>query len=220
MEQTTKPKDSIDMISRNEKKLIRWNGIIETIFNRRVPSNCCWDVKEYIIDVLNIVGSEEIGYGTNITYLPISGTTHLEFVNSSYEYGCIDINNILIVKPIKLIFQKYGKNHELSYFRLETMKMEPTSIYKKIDSEFEELVELSPLNYEKIDYWNSGYYIDDDGDEQKLPQGSRPLSRYIKGGAFVTFVIQSPYDKFEKEHPGIHNKLSSDQFSELIAKLA
>jgi serine/threonine-protein kinase len=126
-----------------------------------------------------------------------------------------------IVKPTELTYNSFGDDVDWSYFRLETSGLNLSDIYEhQPGATNEELVELPGGIYIHPDAWETGTYgTDANGNEKRLPSGSRLVFRFTEG-AFVIFAKGSTYNQISETYDGRHNKVSAAAFRGHIAKAA
>jgi hypothetical protein len=208
-----------------EQAMERWNKAINQIFNGPLPSFCEWADKEEIISLINIIGTIEKCSKSNFTYVPFGQLRSLYGAAISNEADCIElltwIDPIIIVKPLKLMFHKFGDNNELSFFRLDTLEMAHTGLYDNLTCGYEILCEYTLRNYGVLK-------IDNMFNEERhynLPVQMRLVARNQAGGAFVSFALTSPYVKLHTAKIGtsiksVHTDMTSQQFISYIEELA
>lgn len=118
------------------------------------------------------------------------------------------------MKCSHLTFHAYGDDPQWYYFRLETSNIKPAGIYEELSSDFEELTELVPGEYEERIIWEFGY-----GDGTVLPKSARLVIIELKG-SFVIFGY-SYYNLAKGEsdaYEGCYNGMNDKQFSEYTQK--
>lgn len=151
-----------------------------------------------------------------------------------------------IVKPKSLTFNSFmptenmpkDAEYEWFYFRLEIEGLKPSGVYdeeedesladpladpidpiKQFFSSNEELVRLPDGELISRSYWDEGYYgHDEDGDELRLPEGSKLIVRELRDGAFVLFGKFSTYNRTPSTYDGRHNKMNPEEFRRHIRK--
>lgn len=202
---------------RYKQDLNNWEKLINSIFNNNVPKRKEWTDLNNIIDILSAIGTNK---AMNHAFMPGGGGDDLSNANSSYENYCIELrfgSSIEIVKPSKLTFHSFENYPDWSYFRLDCTGLLPTGVYNSVGTEFEELTEISPLQYVNRSVWDEGYYgSDENGNPEPLPHGSRTVMRLVKDGALVIFSKSSIYNRIPENYDGIHNKMSNHEFENHI----
>lgn len=202
-------KPQTDFHRRNVKQ---WEDTLKELFSNEIPVHRTWYNKNDIVQILNAIGSVQ-----NLCHLFMPEGGGLDLVGSQHsnEEGCIELNysrdTADIVKPFKLDFYSFGNNYEWAYFRLELNKLEPSGIYPDMDGySSEELTELSPGVYVDRFYLDEGYY-----NGEKLPEGTRCVSRYFEG-TFVIFAKGSIYNRNAGTYDGRQNRMTDKEFYEMI----
>ena len=221
-----------------EKFLPKWETRIKEIFPFGVPSQCVWENKQDIIQVLNKIGLPD---NLNHTFLPSGGGLDLASAKESIEKDCIELNfdgTCDIVKPIKLSFHSFNFDFEWNYFRLDTGDIQPSGVYenlssfsyKKLDGNddhrvesddlfcYEELTELEPGVYLDRGIYEYGYYgSNENGDPVKLPKSARVVTRTFQG-SYVIFCKASLYNANSATYDGRHNRMTDTTFKDHIQK--
>jgi len=101
-----------------------------------------------------------------------------------------------------------------SYFRIESAPLNPISLNKSQEKRFREvLTELRPGEYTIYECWEHN-----DFNVKELPQTARPVVRFFRGD-FLIVRNTSSYLKFPDFYRGIHNKMSADEFKDLVKRL-
>jgi hypothetical protein len=110
----------------------------------------------------------------------------------------------------------------MSYFRLETLPLDPIGDPESTQSVTEELAEIAPLDYRPSWVLDAGYYDhDEDGREIPLPEGTRCVQRWLRG-AFVFFAKGSFYNRLKGKldaYNAQHTTMGADQFHSFVIQL-
>lgn len=203
-----------DINEQIKNSFFMWQAIQEKIFPSVVPTRVIWERLTDIIEILDLLCS----YQVNHMLYPDGGGLDLEFVNSGGEPDTIELipegtrrkERILLVKPLRLVYEGFGKDYEWNYFRLETGGLAPTGI-DIVHHSREDLVELEDTHYIKGFYWEDGIYK-----EKKLPPSARLIHRFLRG-TFLIIQKTSVYNHFDL-YMGLHNQMTTDQFREYVAR--
>ncbi|MCF8070050.1 MAG: hypothetical protein K9L30_15825 [Desulfobacterales bacterium] len=203
-----------------KKNLENWDALLMEIFPEGIPDHYEWSDNKEIIRILNLIGKD---HNSNHTFLPRGGGFDLYGAKLSNENGCIDLQfssskkMAHIIMPEKLIFESFGSPNEFSYFRIETLELNPSGVYEKLHAPYEEVVEVKPLEYIERSHWDEnilGY--DEDGYEIPLPESSRLIIRLLSG-ALVIFAKGSTYNAVSGTYDGRHNKMTGEDFRQYIS---
>lgn len=205
----------------NDQNVLDWKAAIQNIFPETKPTSSYWTALDDIVRVLGHVTARDL----NHTFFPDGGGMDLMGAAKSLENDCIELRwsrrYASIVKPKILQFESFTGFPSLSYFRLETNRLEPwTENFDSSQRLHEELAEVFPMDYRERSVLDAGYYgYDENGDEIPTPKNSRVITRYF-GGSFVIFAKGSAYNGLKGKHDaynGQHNKLSASEFRKFIA---
>lgn len=193
---------------------VKWLDLLKRIFPIQIPEICRWTTNTDICEVLNIISQYE---NTSHMFIPRGGGMDLLGADFAGENGCIELlhGNTTIVKPSSLTFHAVGDDPQWYYFSFETLQLKPSGIYEKLDSNYEELTEISPGEYEDRSVWEFGY-----GGIEPLPETARLVIRELKG-SFVIFGKYSAYNlagSSDDAYDGRHNRMSEEQFKEYIKR--
>lgn len=195
---------------RNEY-LPKWEGLVKSIFNGKVPKRYEWMDIEDIISILNRIGSSD---ALNHTFFPSGGGMDLASAIQSHEEGCIEINCsglISILKPNKLMFEYFPEgDYEWVYFRIVTDDLPSTNVYENLRDNYEELTELSSGSYVERSVWD-----DNEFNGQPLPSNARVVSRILKGD-LVIFNKASLYNANPSTYDGRHSEYGAEGFRDHI----
>lgn len=191
-----------------KSQLELWEKMLNNIFDSNIPEKKEWSDTVSIIKVLNQVAADD---ALSHVFLPTRGGTDLDSCKESNEKNCIEmkLDGIArIVKPKRLIFNFNKKSCiEWAYFYLELCKLEDSGVYKNLNSDYEELVEVAPGEYEDRIKWDSykNYY----------PKDSRIVIRNFQGD-FAFFSKGSAYNNLNRAYDGKHSKLGYEEFETQI----
>lgn len=200
-----------------EENLREWHEFLHEFFSSPVPEYKEWSSLSDIIDVINLVGSDQHHHVQ--LFLPTTGTLPLAGAQKSYETGCVELlpfgsksTYALILHPKRLIFQSVGKDLQWAYFRLETNRLERSTVYENDDSQREELTEISPIEYAPRYAWDYGEY-------EGIPlQNARLVNRYLSG-TFAIFAKGSIYNRLSNTNYAWHNVATNDDFKQVISDM-
>jgi serine/threonine protein kinase len=190
-----------------------WSDIQRKLFPSAMPRRVVWENIDDIVAILNIIGDHN---QVNHTLFPMGGGLDLEGANSSYEKACIELRfnggGVFIVKPQLLAFESFQGHFDWNYFRLETEGLKLIGKSKLLRDD-EVLTELQPCVYT-----NPDCYKFDDFNGQRLPASARIVTRLAKG-SFLICVKTGTYNSIRGTYDGTHDKLSADDFRELMEQL-
>lgn len=191
----------------------QWKDLIQSLFPQKKVSRAIWE-REQISDVLTYISS--IKKLTHILF-PDGGGLDLLGIKISFEKDCIELctnAGSYITKPKRLIFDSFSSDQNWDYFRIESDPLNPISLNNIQEKRFSEaLTELRPGEYTIYECWEHN-----DFNAKDLPQTARPVVRFFRGD-FLIVRNTSNYLKMPDFYRGIHNKMSSDGFKELIMRL-
>ncbi|MES9681661.1 serine/threonine protein kinase [Gottfriedia acidiceleris] len=222
-----------------KEQLALWKELVEDIFGAELTETKRVSDPNNIIKILNKIGKSK---ALNHTFFPSGGGLDLSGATFSHENGRIEINfegSTLIVNPSSLSFNPIGDNPEWWYFRLNTLPFKASGVYEEVEKDEEEnpfksqsdrdieylmsfageeLLEVSPGEYENRGLWDQGHLgYDENGDEIRIPRSARIVTRKTNGGAFVIFPKMSVYNRTSGTYDGRHNKMTEEQFHEHIS---
>jgi serine/threonine-protein kinase len=192
----------------DKKNALDWIKIQKELFNEIIPTSCVWTNRDDIISVLNIIGRIE---SSNHSFLPGGGGLDLTGANLSSEPDCIELNmgtTPYICKPKNLQFESFGISSNWSYFRLNTIRLEPITSKYHHQEYFEDLIELK-----------TGEYVSraEENNDDIMEIFNRYAVRMLSG-SIVIFSKSSVYNDESSTYDGRHNKMSSGEFREYIQK--
>ena len=193
-----------------------WAAAITTTFGDAPPTSAMWDRP----DIYPAVLSAFMGQNLNHTHLPRGGGLDMQSVANSHEAGCMEFSTIPSVAdvfcPGKLYFEFFEKSPGNSFFLLENRVLKPSGIY---DTKYtsEEVIELSPGQYEDRSYIDQGHLgHDSSGQEIPLPDSYRRISRELAAGQFLVIAKQSLWNLDPGTYDGRHNKMTHDEIRQCI----
>ncbi len=192
----------------------QWKDLIQSLFPQKNVSRAIWE-GEPIPDVLTCISS--IRELTHIIF-PTGGGLNLLDIKISFEKDCIELctdAGSYITKPKRLIFDSFSSDNDWDYFRLESDPLNPISLNKGQEKRFSEaLTELRPGEYTIYECWEHN-----DFNAMDLPQTARSVVRFFRGD-FLIVRNTSNYLKIPDFYRGIHNKMSADEFKNVIQRLS
>lgn len=193
------------------KYLPKWEGLVKSIFNGNVPERYEWTDIQDIVLILNKIGSSD---ALNHTFFASGGGLDLIDAIQSHEKGCIEINCnglVNILKPKKLMFEYFLEgDYEWSYFRIVADNLPSSNVYENLNSNDEELTELSPCNYVDRSVWDANEF-----NGQPLPLNARVVIRILSGD-LVIFNKASLYNTNPSTYDGRHSKYGVEGFRKHI----
>jgi len=181
----------------HKRNAYEWEHFLERIFPMSIPEHCLWSKLKEIHDILKLVCSEYDSL--NYVFYPISGGNDFTKVDFAKEEGCLIINEYLILKPKRLIFESMG-DLDFSFFRLDVDQID--SIEASEDIEIREALYLTK---------NGRYRLERSKQEKKV-------YRYI-GGSFIitrkTSILNKLRGNFDG-HLGMHHNKSDNEYKKLV----
>lgn len=189
---------------------LRWDFIQQKLFPIFAPARAIWEQKEDIISILNLIGK----YGINHMLYPDGGGLDLSEAIIGKEPDTIELImenmkvKVELVKPKRLILERFADNSEWNYFLLEADELEPSDvghIYKK----HEEIVEIESLHYIKRNHWEENSYL-----EEPLPSSARLVRRFLNG-SFLIIQKTAIYNRIDM-YDGLHNRMTTDDFRDYV----
>lgn len=191
---------------------LQWVEIQDNLFPSIHPTYAEWRTREDIIYVLKLLCKYR---NLNHMFFPDSGGLDLTDVTISHEDNCLELicnGAIYVVKPTRLFFEFINSEYEWNYFILETGPLEPHSENLHNDAYFEELAELSPLDYRSLSEISK---IQQD----KPGMSWRHIVRYLHG-TFLFFHKDSIYNQLICQYDGGHERYGFTDFRLFIEELA
>lgn len=198
-----------------EESLAVWRAIVNDLARGR--SEVSWTSPRDMISVLSRVAREA---PDNHTLFPVSGGLDLSGAGPSHEPLCLELGfegqtHVLRPSVLQLVVPENDPLREWAYFRLEALELAPSGVYKHLSAPREELLELRPRQYVDRSAWDVGAAeYDDAGDPLPLPGTARIVTRHFRGPLLIV-AKASTYNALD-DYDGLHTKLTSDEFHELI----
>jgi serine/threonine protein kinase len=201
----------------HESKRREWFDIQTKLFPTSIPERVIWNNREDILKVLKVLCSTE---NLHHVFFPISGGLDLIDVRLSVEKECLELDFVVIeiIKPKRLIFESFGSNPEWNYFRLELDELEPTkfsetteNVYLRITENYEDITELAPGIYYPYSV------LSQDRKDFLVTRYGRRVRRRFRGN-YVIFGKRSTYNLTSSTYDGRHDKLTTDEFRNIIKK--
>ncbi|WP_192798574.1 serine/threonine protein kinase [Brucella anthropi] len=192
----------------------QWAEFAQKFFPRQTPEHAVWTDAGAIVDVLNEIGRVQ---GLNHMFFPSGGGMTITNARRAAENGFIELHTgfVTLLKPAKLSFFCLGHDPNWDYIRLEAAPVEPTGHYPvNADEYYEYLSELNPGQYAHPDVVEYN-----EGSENKLPAGSRVITRYLRG-SFVIFSTSSPYNQDSSTYDARHERMTEEEFKCYISRNA
>jgi len=196
----------------HRRNLSEWIEVQNRLFPQGSPTRATWTGLEDIINVLREVSSTQ---GLNHMFMPDGGGLAISHVEAANEHGFLKLDGgvCVVLKPSKLTFESFGAGSIWNYFRLEAeaIKASGTEGAYEPDNGYKEVIcEITPGSYVGIDAWDDNEYED-----EPLPAGAHPLSRYLKG-SFVLFSTRSHYNLDSKTYDARHERKGEEAFRTYI----
>jgi serine/threonine-protein kinase len=203
----------LSLVGAINNDFFKWQAIQEKLFPSSIPTRVIWEEISEIVDVLNLLSSYQI----NHMLYPDGGGLDLESAALGKESDTIELipghsrlrERVELVKPERLIFERFGSNPEWNYFRLETGGLEPSGV----DIVYRDCEEVAAIDNGYIEryHWYEGSYND-----KKLPSTARLIRRYLKG-TFLIIQKSSVYNHIDT-YVGLHNQKTTDEFRDYISQ--
>jgi serine/threonine protein kinase len=184
----------------HKRNVYEWEHCLSRIFPVSIPESCSWTNIKEIHNILQLVSKEYDNL--NYTFFPEHGGNDFTQVTYATENNCLLINDYIVLKAKRLIFESMG-NLDFSYFFLELDNLTPIEIDSK--SKIRETVYLKK---------KGNYSI-----EKKYTR--KEITRYLFGSFVITRKtsilnkIRGDYDG----HFGIHHKKSNEEYKKIVQKL-
>lgn len=206
-----------------------WDRAIASLAGPKSPPTIAWKGRADIAAALEPF----MGVNNNHAHLPTGGGMDFEAVRRSAEPGCLEFlaggRTGYIVKPRKLTLERIDSPGN-SFLLLELDELEPTGTYEddeneaeneeieKRDRGSEELLELSPGEYEERSLWERGFLgYDEGGREIPMPDEARIVVRWLRGK--ILFVAKgSLWNGSPHTYDGEHDKLSAVEIRRAIER--
>lgn len=182
-----------------ERNVFEWEHCISRIFTYSIPDNSSWSKLYEIQSILSLLSNEYDGL--TYAFCPDFGGIGLRDIEFAKEENCLIINDYMICKPLKLIFE-YSETLECSYFQLI-------------------LGEISPISDQ--DNNKEFLYIDSNGNYQIVQdEREKPVIRYLKG-SFVIVRNTSILNKLNGDYDGhfaLHKKKSIEGYRAFVLEVS
>jgi len=191
----------------NEDFMIRnpyeWEEALEVIFPHGIPDTCKWNSPRQIFSVLSVLTNYD---NLNHFFYPDRGGGDMKSVELIHNDTYLAINNNTLISPKVLIFRSHGVAN-LSYFRLVVNESEA---FGQDEDGREDYIADGDFNY----ITSSG--------ERKID--GVLVTRYLKGSfIFINKCskinnIKGRYreDLYVDGYTAIHNKISEDEYHEML----
>lgn len=154
-------------------------------------------------------------------YLPTGGGQSMIAVEEGNERNTLALypNERVryLLKPRTLTIHYFPDAPEQSFVFIETKKLKPSGIYDhEITDGQEEVLELSPGDYQDRSAWDAGYCgRDEEGDEIPLPDTATLVCRFLEG-SFAIVGEGSFWNSASGTYDGEHSQLGQDRMREAI----
>jgi len=182
-----------------ERNPYEWEDALVQIFPISIPLSSQWTKLQDIFNVLKIIF--ESYDNLNHCFYPESGGN--DFNKIEIEKDFLIIENDILIKPKALYFESIG-DLDYSYFILECEEIEPI------------------FNQENCKNHREHLFMDNLGDfRQEENDGLREVRRFFKGKFLITKKT-SILNKLKGNldaYDGIQNKMSNEEYRELITKI-
>jgi hypothetical protein len=153
---------------------------------------------------------------------PSGGGIDFKSVEIAAEEGCLSfsVGDRLgdIMKPSVLTFEYFPQAPMESFLLLELAQLRPSGVYEHSNPYSEQLLEYPPGEYLSRDLWEWGYlWYDENGWEVPLPEGSRPVSRWL-GGKVLIVAKGSLWNSDPSTYDGRHNSMAASEIRTVIER--
>lgn len=214
----------------HQRARAEWDRAIASITSPGDPPTMVWRGLADIIAALEPF----MGDGRNHAHLPTGGGQDFAAVRRAAEPGCLEFRvgrrTGYIVKPELLTLERIDAPGN-SFLLLELDELAPSGVYhvepdededaeeinrRRLERGSEELLELSPGEYEDRSLWDRGFLdYDEDGREVPMPDEARIVVRFFRGS--ILFVAKgSLWNGSPRTYDGEHDRLSSDMIRATI----
>ena len=209
----------LEILRDDEKAQISdWRFLSENLFGKSEPKSSCWEQREKIVDVLNIIGMSP---AYNHMFFSSKGGLDFKKAEVAPEDGCIYIydtsGGCAIMKPSSLYYEGFSDDSKWNYFLLELSQLKP--IEKRnydYPLEYEFLVEDKPSHYVSAQAAQYGVYDYESG--KPLPKGFKLVRRYLSGKILVVLKY-GLYNAINATYDGRHGMCSPQQFRKYIEEM-
>jgi hypothetical protein len=167
-----------------------------------------------------------MGSNRNHAHLPTGGGFDFLSVSESREPGCIEFRifsgTAVIAKPRRLLLERLASDPAESFLLLELADLAPTDTYgdrtRIVERRQEEVVDIGRGDYIERGALHDGYYADEFGDEQEIPENAQTILRLLNGQIMLV-TKGSSWNGSSKTYLGIHDRLSSDAIRSAIQEI-
>ena len=163
-----------------------------------------WEGTVNIARVLSLLSRR---HGLNHCFFPSGGGMAIEgaFACEANEMLALRIEasfGIVVVKPLRLILERFANRPDFSYAVLETCDVEPLGVEQRYRDDAKEYVK----QVNDFDYIND----DSDDDEPRSRGTGAACERYFKGGLFVIAPTRGVYNLID-DYMGTATKLGREK---------
>jgi hypothetical protein len=194
-----------------------WRDLIRNQFGPNIRATTTWAAPQDIVRVL----SPFCAPNQNHMFLPTGGGLDLGRVALSRENGCVELLTEgvpHILRPSQMTLETFP-DFLMSYFRIDSNRLDPSGAYDNLGEQYEEVVEIEPLRYIQRWTWDTGYYEhDENGREIPLPTTARLALRFF-AGSVVIFAKGSIYNSLSATYDARHNRMNSAEFRAHIEEM-
>lgn len=208
----------------HQRARAQWDRAVASITTADDPPTKVW---RGVRDIANAL-EPFMGEGRNHAHLPTGGGQDFASVRPSAEPGCLEFRvgrrTGYIVKPKSLTLERIASPGN-SFLFLKLDELPPSGIYhvepdddddheeinrQRLDRGSEELLELTPGQYDDRSLWDRGFFgYDEDGHEQPFPDSARIVVRFFRGS--ILFVSKgSLWNGSPRTYDGEHDRLTPD----------
>lgn len=182
-----------------------------------------WQRVDDIVSILHPF----IGSSKNHAHLPRGGGFDFLTVAKGRERGCIELGiftgSTIVVKPRRLVLERIASDPAESFLMLELDDLAPSASNhedreRTVLRRQEEVIEVGRGRYVERAAYDDGYFVDDRGHEQELPEEARPILRLPNGQ--IMFVTKgSIWNGSSRTYSGIHDGLTTTQIRAIIQQI-
>jgi hypothetical protein len=167
-----------------------------------------------------------MGSNCNHAHLPTGGGFDFLSVCESREPGCIEFGifsgTAVIAKPRRLLLERLDSDPAESFLLLELADLAPTDTYgdrtRITERRQEEVVDIGRGDYIERRALHDGYYADEFGHEQEVPESAQTILRLLNGQIMLV-TKGSIWNGSSKTYLGIHDRLPSDAIRSAIQEI-
>lgn len=212
-------KEHQEFIDENRRS---WINAIQATATANTPDSAIWREVSRIVTALQPF----MGNGMNHAFLPTGGGQDVLRVETSVEPECLEMkvhrDCAWIARPDTLTFTHFPQSPTESFLLLELAQLRPTRLPElptnRRAGAVEELVELSPGDYQPRSVWDAGFVgYDEDGHEIPLPAEARLIQRLLKGKVLIV-AKASIWNHISATYDGRHNTMTAAQIRAFIAE--